>query len=175
MKKSLSAILILAVLAACQQTIPKEALILSPESLEFRQLQTRVFETEDEEAILAASAAVIQDLGFQIDEAETDLGLIVGSKDRDAVEAGQVAGAIMVALIFGVAVPIDKEQKIRLSIVTRPHNDEETEHAVRVTFQRLVWNDRGQISRVEKLDDPELYQEFFSNLSKSVFLEAQGI
>jgi hypothetical protein len=158
------------------QTIPKEALRLTPESLEKRNLQTRKYEGILEVDILAASAGVIQDLGFNIDESETKLGVIVGSKDRDATEAGQVASAVVVALLFGVAMPTDQNQKMRVSLVVRPaHEDDDRKHFVRVTFQRIVWNNQGQISRIEGLDKPEVYQEFFEGLSKAVFLEGHKI
>ena len=93
-------------LIACQQRIPKEALQLSPESLADRQLQTRLFETNDEAMLLSASAALLQDLGFTLDESETGLGVIVASKDRDATEAGQVVMAVAFALL-GANMPID--------------------------------------------------------------------
>ena len=161
----------------CTQSIPKEALALSPQSLEYRQLQTRRFDTEDEKRLLSASAGLLQDLGFNIDESETQLGVIVASKDRDATESGQVAGAVIIAILFGVVPAIDKEQKIRASVVTREHEvgGERKGTSLRVTFQRVVWNDRGQISKVEKLAEPGMYEEFFKLLSKAVFLEAQSI
>jgi hypothetical protein len=59
-------------LAACRTGIPKEALMLSPESLQDRQLQTRIFETDDEKKLLAAAAAVLQDTGFTIEDSETE-------------------------------------------------------------------------------------------------------
>lgn len=161
------------ILAACVQTVPKEALQLNEESLGLRQLQTRAFNTSNESNLLTAGAGVLQDLGFSIDESETHLGVIVGSKDRDAVEAGQVAGAILVAALTGVAVPIDEKQKIRASLVTRPTGKERTNF--RVTFQRVVWNTNGQISKTESIEDPKIYQEFFEKLSKAVFLEANQI
>lgn len=160
-------------LNACQTTIPPEALQLSEVTLEDRQLQTRRFDTDNEKKILAAVAAVLQDLGFNLDESETELGVVVGSKDRDAVEAGQVVGAIIIAAMFGANVPIDQKQKMRASVITNPANEKGI--MVRTTFQRIVWNNHGHVSKLERLNDPKAYQEFFSKLSKAVFLEAHKI
>lgn len=162
-------------LAGCVQPIPPEALQLSSESLEHRQRQTRRFDTLDEAKILAASAAVLQDLGFTLEESHVPLGLVVGSKDRDAVEAGQVAAGILIAVLIGVAMPIDKDQKIRVSLVTRPMTGETTGIATRVTFQRIVRNTQNAVSKIEGLNDVALYTEFFEKLSKAVFLEANQI
>jgi hypothetical protein len=167
-------------LSACQHEIPKDALQLSHASLERRHMQTRYFDTSDETELLSASAAVLQDLGFNLDESETDLGLIMATKDRDATEAGQVAGAIFIAVLFAAAgvnatVPTDVKQKIRVSLVTKPVGNEGKRTSVRVTFQRIVWNTAGKVSRIEGLDDPKIHQEFFDALSKAVFLEAHEI
>jgi len=159
-------------LTGCATTIPKEALQLSPTSLEDRQIQTRHYEGSNENDILSASAGVLQDLGFQIDESETKLGVIVGSKERDATESGQVAAAVVVALLGGGSMPIDKKQKIKASLIVKPDKDG---HFVRITFQRLVWNTQNQLSKIEGLKEPEMYQEFFDRLSKSIFLEANRI
>lgn len=174
-RNSLAALVAIALMATtgCQQGVPPEALQLTSESLQQRQLQTRYFETDNETLILQSSAAVLQDLGFNLDESETDLGVIVGSKDRDASEAGQIAAAVTMAILFGAYMPVDERQKIRASLVTRPAGAEQT--SVRVTFQRMVWNTDGEISRAEFLEDAILYQEFFDKLSQSVFLTANEI
>ena len=173
LKKSLCLLLAAAmVITGCAQKIPKEALELKPESMQLRQLQTRSFETKDEKKLLNAGAGVLQDLGFNIDESETKLGVIVGSKDRDAVEAGQVAGAVVMAVLFRVNMSVDKNQKIRASVVTRPNGNKTN---LRVTFQRIVWNTQGQVSKTESIEDAKIYQQFFEKLSKSVFLEANEI
>jgi hypothetical protein len=160
-------------------TIPKDALVLSPESMQLRQLQTRRIDGITEKALLIAAAGVVQDLGFNIDESETKLGVIVASKDRSAFNAAQITGAVFAAL-FGVYTPVDKTQKIRASIVTRPALASDgapipDSQLIRITIQRVVWNTENQVSRIEAIEDPMIYQEFFDKLSKSIFLEVQQI
>ncbi len=157
-----------------QTTIPKDALLLKEPTTEIRVRQSRMYSTTDEKAVLIASGQLLQDLGFNLEESNKDVGLLVGSKDRTAVDGGQVAGQIFAAVILGVRVPIDKDQKIRASVVTAPASGEQA-MTVRVTFQRLVWNDMGVLYKVERLDAPELYVEFFEKLSKALFLEAQEV
>lgn len=166
-------------LLACVPTIPKDVLLLPPESLKDRQLQTRRFDS-DEKTLLTASAAVLQDLGFNIDESETALGCIVSSKTRDATSTGQVVGAVIVAVFTGVVTPVDKEQFIRASLVTSPVFIDEMDKskcqtAVRITFQRIVKNTQGQVTRQERINESHIYQEFFDKLSQSLFLEAHEI
>jgi hypothetical protein len=161
-------------LAACNQTIPPEALQLSPTAMQNRQMQTRRFDTKDEEKLQRSGAQVLQDLGFQIDESETKLGVIVGSKSRDATEVGQIVGSIVLAILVGVHLPTDKNQKIRASLVTKLV-DGGNDTTVRVTFQRIVWNTQNQVSKIEGLNEPKLYQEFFDKLQQSVFLTAQEV
>jgi hypothetical protein len=77
-------------------------------------------------------------------------------------------------------VPTDKSQKIRVSLVARPADlnvsaANSESFLVRITVQRLVWNDQGQLTRSEAIDEAAIYQEFFDKLSKSLFLEANEI
>ena len=244
MKKSVAVILLSAFfLSGCVGSIPKDALELSPQSLADRQLQTRKFDTANYAAMLSAAAGVFQDLGFTLDESEYTLGVLVGSKQRDATNAGQVAGAILIAALGGGSTPIDSHQVIRASMVMRelasPSEGvgkeapqltieslqiikrdvakavseglvkkfpaevsakvaariaedtaktlttdlaklikaQETggESLVRVTFQRVIYNTAGQVTRREQINDPVLYREFFDKLAQSVFLEAHEI
>ncbi len=161
---------------ACQPKIPPDALKFDVQLLKQRQIQTRVFETSDEKMVLSACAELLQDMGFNIDESETKLGLVVGSKERSAVNAVQVVGAIILGALSGTYVPTDKKQKMRCCIVTVPFSDgKETEVRVHVTFQRIVWNDQGRISKREGITDPQIYKEFFAKLSEAIFLEAHQI
>lgn len=186
MRVAVAAALCSVVLAGCviDRGIPRDALEFRPQTVQRRQIQTRIFDTADEELILAASAGLIQDLGFTIDESETDLGVIVGSKRRDAMETGQVLRSVLTtlagaALSFGTywtaSDPIDDVQLIRASLVSAPAGESGRRMAVRITFQRIVWDTDGEISRREAIDDSAIYEEFFDGLSRSVFLEAHRI
>jgi hypothetical protein len=167
-------LLVAALLSACATGIPKEALQITELTLAERQMQTRRFETPDEKMILFAVSGLLQDLGFNLDESETRVGLVVGSKRRDATEADQVALAIFAA-VFGVYSPIDEVQVLRASVVTRPVGENSQNIAVQVTFQRIVWDTNNRVSKAESLKDPMQFQEFFEKLSKSLFLEAHEI
>jgi len=154
-------------LITCQPRITRDALALSPTSFQDKQLQTRIFETNDEKMLLTASAAVLQDSGYTIEESEVSCGLIVSTRDRDVTETGQLL------CFFCLGTPYEQKQKIFASLVTRPLNDKRI--AVRVTFNHKVWNNQGILVKNERINDPEIYQEFFAKLSKSVFLTAHEI
>ena len=164
------------VLASCASKIPADALKLSPSSLADRQLQSRVYEDVTETQILAASVGIIQDLGVKITETETDLGLIVGEKMRDATDPGRVAGAIILSLLVGSSIAFDKQQKIKFSLVTTPVSStrDNQRWLVRLTIQRIVWNSHNQVSRIEAVRDVDIFHGFFEKLDKSLFLEQQS-
>lgn len=170
-----SLLLLLTVLSGCQTTPPGRALQLPPASLENRQLQTRRFANTTEDTLLAACAGVFQDLGFNLDESETELGVIVASKRKSAVNPATGRLMKLLNLFADIDIPVDRDQRIRVSLVSWPTPEVEGSFFVRVTFQRIVWNTNNEISRREALHDAEIYQQFFERLSKSVFLEAHAI
>ena len=198
-KKTIASICAISVFSGCATTIPPEALQMQPDTLANRQVQSRKYDIKTEKELLSASAAVLQDMGFNLDESQTSLGVIVASKSRDAKDGGQIAGAIVMGFLFGAAaVSYDKNQKIRASLVTKPavtNNpikvelspkdgknikfDQQVEASsgfvVRVTFQRLVWNQNNVLTKIEGINDPSIYTEFYDKLSKSVFLQAQNV
>jgi len=167
--------------AGCATGIPKEALQLGPESLAARQMQTRRFDSRDENALLAAGGAVLQDLGFILKTSEPGLGILVADKDRSAVEAKQVVPAIVFSIVLSalasraVVIPWDDRQKISSTLVTHPSGAGDSATFVRVTFRRIVWTNQNAVSKMELLDEPAFYEEFFQRLAKSVFLEAQQL
>ena len=173
-KRNCLALLFGVIISSCSSGIPPEALEFTPQTLTQREAASRYYATLAEGETLSASVQVLQDLGFTIDRTAADAGLVTASKQRDATEGGQVVAAIAMAVLFGVYMPVDDNQVIRASIVTRPVEDKGRMY-VRVAFQRIVTDTQGKRSKIERLDDPELYSSFFRQLEQAMFLEAEKI
>jgi hypothetical protein len=167
-------LVLVALLSACA-SIPKDAFKLSPTSLEDRQMQSRKFDTLDQTRLLAAGAAVLQDLGYNIDESNTYLGVLTASKQADAKDTRQIVALVALGLLTGAMAPYDSKQKITLCLVIRQSLDDPNASVARITMQRIIWNSQGVIARVESIKAPELYQAFFDKLSKAAFLEANQL
>ena len=175
-KKQLFIIFICLGIVGCV-TVPKGFLKPSDDYLAKRQLQMRQYATTNEEQILASVAGVLQDLGFTLADSETKLGLVSASKKADATNKSQVLAAILLGGLGNnpeMVQQCDKSQVIKAAVIVKPGLDAK-KIVVRVTFQRIVWNMADQVSRVETINDPLMYQKFYDTLSKSIFLEAQQI
>ena len=162
---------------------------LTPHTAQYRALQTRTFETSNEKELLSASAAVLQDLGFQVEESAKEVGMLRAAKERGAREYGQEIMQSFVFLLglFGqttIIIPVDVHQQINATLVTRRLETDASRFSVRILFHRSVWKGDGQsdnqyippgLQSLEMIVDGKIYQQFFAKLSKSVFLEAHKI
>lgn len=162
-------------ITGCATTAPENLFQVAETSLQDRQMQSRFFETNNEIALLSAGVAVLQDMGYSIDETETKSGVVTASKTVDATNKAQMAGVILLAVLGGGNVSYDSQQQIKVSFVTLPSKNNKNGYLARATFQRIVTNTEGQVTKAETMANEELYTEFFNKLSKSVFLEAQEI
>ncbi len=143
---------------------------------QIRERETARFALRDETTLLVEATAVLQDLGFTIEESAPRLGVLAGAKDRDATEVGQVAGQI--AMTVGLALlgvrynPVwDKDQLIRVTLTTLPLRSEGAVQ-MRVSFERIVINTQG-LARAERLIAPEFSSGFFEQVRKG--LASRGI
>jgi len=169
----------LVALTACQDPdwANKEALRVGAprtDAAAIRDRQSTQVTGASEQRVLAEATQVLQDLGFTIEESSPHLGVLAGSKDRDATETGQVVG--QVALTIGLALlgvhynPVwDKDQVIRATVTTRPLGANGT--GLRVSFERIITTNQGA-SRAEELTQQEFSTGFFervrSGLSRDV-------
>jgi len=172
-----------------QMATPESFFELPPDSTKHKALQTRLFDTSNEKELLSASAAVLQDLGFQIEESDVGVGVLRAAKERSARQAGQeiLQGFIFLLGLFGqqvIITPVDLHQRIGATLVTRQAEHDTSHFMVRILFYRTVWKGDGNSGnqsippgeqRMEVIDDQEIYRQFFAKLSKGLFLEAQQI
>ncbi len=162
---------------------PNPSFLLSG-SVQQRQIETRRYDGISETDLLTASTNVLQDLGFIIENSETELGVITASKKRDITDKGEIARSVfmtawLLLMWFPMIFPVKKDQTFRASLVVRPvfnSNDKtiDDSHLVRITFQSIVRDTFDKTILVKPVDFGT-YQGFFEKLSKSVFLEAQEI
>ena len=108
------------------------------------------------------------------------LGLIVASKERSAIQPAEVTAQVLITILAAFAGqsydPVwDETQIMRVSLVVTPAMAEQAGTAVRITFQRIVYTNKGGVSKSEALGTPGIYREFFDKLSKALFLEYQEI
>lgn len=174
----------LLLLAGCA---PQVSQVLTPpeDMLAQRQFQTKLYESVDEEQILRACAALLQDMGFQIDEGTSRLGVILGSKMRDAnsLTSGERTAVAVVALGLlagGYTAPLalllvdkmnSKPVRIDVGIFTRRVDAEGSRVAVRIIFRETEYKN-GQPAAPQVIKDAAIYQDAFDRLSKALFLEA---
>jgi hypothetical protein len=77
--QALFALLSLLALAGCATTTPANV-VGTGTQLETRQIQTRQYDTLDKPMTMRSVIATLQDLGFTIDQADTELGAITATR-----------------------------------------------------------------------------------------------
>jgi hypothetical protein len=140
--------------------------------LNLRAMQSRRFFAGDQKQLLNAATATLQDLGFAVRISLLEHGLIVGEKDRDAVEAQWVTGSVIFALLGG-GFRYNERQIINVSLIANESANKSS--VVRVLFDRRVHNNLGQLTITEIITQPKIYIDFFKMLGAALQLEAHEI
>lgn len=177
----------------------------SPSMLELRERQTRFFDTPDTFMVMKAVINTLQDNGFVIQKAEFDLGYIRAQKDIKLKRTmkGRVAlysttfaiNTACLALSFGLnpAAMIGMYQDtMRIKNEVAPHTVifdsnvvvEKVGKRTKVRFvvvEKVLENADGYTTvkssprNVFRNFPPEVYQEFFAQLDKNIFLDKNKI
>jgi hypothetical protein len=178
------AFLLCGCVAGCE-SIPEEAYQLPASSQSVREAQTRKFDVPAETNILQASVALMQDMDYNFDTIDYQLGVLVASKVVDADSALKNAGLIAadIAMILlsalggsssvggGAYLGADDQIKLTATLVVLPSLEEDGHYTARVTIQSELLDKMDRVKKVVMIEDPVVYQEIFEKLSKSLFLE----
>ena len=137
--------------------------------LEIRQMQTREFETTDMKTALKAMLNVLQDDGFIIEQVNPEMGFFNAAKTMDTEDSlGKFWGTF-----WGDSSAHWVENTVIDCTANLSQFGEMTR--VRINFQIKKMNNKGGIEKVHQIEDPLFYQEFFSKVSKSIFIEEEKI
>lgn len=137
--------------------------------LQLRELQTRTFETADAKLVMKAMLNVLQDDGFVVKNAVMDLGLLSATKEVDLEDKRQSGWVKFFAGDEAVYTKnMEMEASANVTILGK-------QAQVRVNFQKKVYNNKGAVEKIESIQDAEYYQDFFSKVSKAIFIQSEGI
>lgn len=167
--------------------------------LERRQVETHFYDTSDTQKVMQAAINTLQDSGFIIQEIEPDVGYIRAQKSfkkkfiNKARLTGQscVLGLYTALTVFSwgstIGYMADPARKISnelhpktvvvdTNVNVEPFGKNKTK--VRLVFvQKVLLNADGYSyvksapTRVLRVYNPKVYQEFFAQLDKSIFYE----
>lgn len=142
-----------------------------PSQVKLRAAQSRVFETTDRLKILAAVVATLQDLDFQMEVLDEELGIVSGSRydaneGADALDPSYHLYDGQSLLLFTKTYrswgPFrHRTDLVRVTVTVRKRG--ETQSVVRASAQFYL----------RAVEDPEPYQRFFRALEQALFLDAQ--
>ena len=137
--------------------------------LQIREIQTRNYPTNKTKMVLKAIVNVLQDDGFIIRNAESELGVVNATKDTDIEDRTESFAA---TVFNGANASWSKSTTIECSANVSEFGKETR---VRLNFQKKVLDNFGRIITVETIDDLGFYRDFFSRVDKGIFLEKEKI
>ena len=192
---SIFCLLSLIINVSCIHSPLDHAFVVNQPVLKKRVLQTQRFKNINKKQLISSIIGVMQDLNFRLDEGDKDLGVFTGSKrysftrilpvtrmeqryeTRSQVINGQVVSRLVpISIPVTVYLPFVFIQETRISIIIYPifqkKNQTKRDFLVRANLQQMTWNEStGGITQAEPFGDSVFYENFFSILLKSVFLE----
>lgn len=138
-----------------------------------RELQSRVYPNADPKALMKAVLGALQDGGFQVRNADSQLGLITATRESviPVTPAAKAGRFLLIAVTYGAAVLLPGP-KSSSAIVEATVNvsDAGEEARLRVSFQLKVLDGGSRVKEVRPVDDPRFYQDFFAKVDKGLFL-----
>lgn len=152
----------------------KGPLLPTRSALQVRQFQTRSFETPDEKLVMRAVLHGLQDAGFQLRQAEAELGMVVAT--RESLKKGTSKALRIAALVtYWPLYFLTKGSTRTLVEITGTVVKVDGQTRVRLTGQFKLLDEKGNIKDLRWLDDGAFYQDVFARIDKAVFLEQEKL
>lgn len=137
--------------------------------LEIRQFQTRVFDTSDVRLAMKSVLDVLQDDGYIVKNVALDLGFLTAIKDVDIATSRE--------RLFAQVTGGKDARWLKHQIIEATVNVSEFGQKIRVraNFQSKVLDNMGTVVAIKQIISESFYQEFFTAVSKGIFIQEQDI
>ena len=166
---------LVAPLGACASARPSVS-AQSPVAL--RELQSRVYPTAEPKALMKAVLGALQDDGFQVRTADTQLGLITATRES-VIPVGAMARTgrvLLIAMTYGAAALLPGPHSSSAMVEATVNVSETGDDArLRVSFQLKILDGGLRVKEVRPVDDPRFYQDFFAKVDKGLFLAREKL
>lgn len=137
--------------------------------LQIRAFQTRVYSESDHKMVLKAMINVLQDMGFIIQNANTELGLLTATKEVDVEDKGQ---ALWSTFWSGYYARYSKSSIIECTANVNVFGEQTR---VRANFRHKILDNHGAVSTINQIEEEAFYQDFFAKVDKAIFLQKENL
>ncbi|MBL7998958.1 MAG: hypothetical protein JNL32_10015 [Candidatus Kapabacteria bacterium] len=189
----ITAVALLGIAGCTVINYPNQQTQTQQSQLQTRQVQQREYDTNDVKLVMKAVLNTLQDDGFIVKNAVVDLGLLSASKEialNSSTASNPASGvsddfwaALFRDAVFGTrrrnsqpstgTQQQQRVQNVKQIEATVNVSDFGKQTRVRASFQARILDTQGNIMETYPIDDAKFYQEFFTKISKGVFLEKQ--
>jgi PBP1b-binding outer membrane lipoprotein LpoB len=146
-------------LVGCQTTEP----VVKKTSLEIQAVQARMFET-DKTTAFRSVVSVLQDLGYVVQTASMETGLVTAQSPTQQ----DTSGAAAFAAVFG---GVRTEGRTVVTATVEDFNAKQTRVRLNFVDKRFRSSAYGQQASDEKpIDDPKIYENAFEKISEAIFI-----
>ena len=148
--------------------------------LQIREFQTQTFDTADSQLVLKAMLNVLQDDGYVVRNAVIPLGLMTATRENDLAPGrsgpspGEISNGIGSRIVTGQLEPTGY-RKLEIRDFTGNVTEFGEQTKVRVSVQRKVLDSYGNVVEVKPIEDLVFYQDFFSRMAKSLYLQKERL
>lgn len=150
MKKNLLAIVLVCLTLVGCQTAP----VATKSPLELQAIQAKEFETTKKTGF-ASSLSVLQDLGYIVESASFETGLISAKSPTKSKFVPFVGNVISTTKVTAFIEEITEGRtKIRVNFVD----------------SRYVQNQYGKNEKEDPIETPDIYQSFFTKVQQAIFV-----
>ncbi|CAK7192570.1 hypothetical protein COMNV_00774 [Commensalibacter sp. Nvir] len=166
---------------------------ITPQRLAQQAIQSRTYATNNLTDILRAVAMVMQDQHYTIREVNVHLGTIIADQTNELGRPLEIFGTPLtyfdspnypiVDFTFGAPffsfgpdpdLPYVQRQLSSAFAIVYP-NEEKQGSTLRLTFSARSFLNNGQLAKVWTIDKPLMYQNFFNDVTKALYLQGSKI